>query len=150
MGSRELKSSLSVKPLNEVYICVFPLCYMSFFQCQVNEVWVWQNTAHACFDISLTVAIPQSQTHTHARTHTPTLKGTVAIQGLAIQGLAIQGLWQFQRNTHTHTHTHTHARARSSNAAVVKMLTCKEQQLLQGQTLTKCHMPRAHRSALQR
>ena len=102
MGSRELKSSLSVKPLNEVYICVFPLCYMSFFQCQVNEVWVWQNTAHACFDISLTVAIPQSQTHTHthARTHTHTLKGTVAIQGLAIQGLAIQGLWQFQRNTH--------------------------------------------------
>ena len=144
MGSRELKSSLSVKPLNEVYICVFPLCYTSFFQCQVNEVWVWQNTAHACFDISLTVAIPQSQTHrhTHMRIHTHQRS---------------KALWQFRdwpfrdwqfRGCGNSKETHT--RARSSNAAVVKMLTCKEQQLLQGQTLTKCHMPRAHRSALQR
>ena len=111
MGSRELKSSLSVKPLNEVYICVFPLCYMSFFQCQVNEVWVWQNTAHACFDISLTVAIPQSQTHTHtcAYTHQRS-KALWQFRDWPFRD------WQFRgcgnsKETHTHTHTHTHARS---------------------------------------
>ena len=57
-------------------------------------------------------------------------------------------LCQYVRNYGNFTSAHT--QQRSNNAAAHNILTGKEQRLLEGQMRTKCHMPRAHRSALQR